>query len=108
MSISAKDVKALRDQTGAGMMDCKKALTEANGDIQKAIEILRKKGQKLSVKRADRDAAEGVVIAKVNGDKTRGVVVRSWSVRSGPNCGVAVTTAVLSIDPLSTSFCVTT
>jgi elongation factor Ts len=76
VTISAKDVKALRDQTGAGMMDCKKALGEANGDIEKAIEILRKKGQKLSLKRADRDAAEGVVIAKVNADKTRGVVVR--------------------------------
>jgi elongation factor Ts len=76
VTISAKDVKALRDQTGAGMMDCKKALAEANGDIEKAIEILRKKGQKLSLKRADRDAAEGVVIAKVNADKTRGVVVR--------------------------------
>ncbi len=76
MSISAKDVKALRDQTGAGMMDCKKALTEANGDFEKAIEILRKKGQKLSAKRADRDAKEGVVIAKVSADKTKGVVVR--------------------------------
>jgi elongation factor Ts len=76
VTISAKDVKALRDQTGAGMMDCKKALAEANGDIEKAIEILRKKGQKLSIKRADRDAAEGVVIAKVNEDKSRGVVVR--------------------------------
>jgi elongation factor Ts len=76
VTISAKDVKALRDQTGAGMMDCKKALAEANGNIEKAIEILRKKGQKLSLKRADRDAAEGVVIAKVNADKSRGVVVR--------------------------------
>lgn len=76
MSISAKDVKALRDQTGAGMMDCKKALSEANGDFEKAIEILRKKGQKLSAKRADRDAKEGVVIAKVSDDKTKGVVVR--------------------------------
>lgn len=76
VTISAKDVKALRDQTGAGMMDCKKALAEANGDFEKAIEVLRKKGQKLSLKRADRDAAEGVVIAKVNADKTRGVVVR--------------------------------
>lgn len=76
ITISAKDVKALRDQTGAGMMDCKAALGEANGDFEKAIEVLRKKGQKLSLKRADRDAAEGVVIAKVNADKTKGVVVR--------------------------------
>lgn len=76
MSISAADVKALRDQTGAGMMDCKKALTEANGDIEKAIEILRKKGQKLSAKRADREANEGVVIAKVNDSKNKGIVVK--------------------------------
>ena len=76
MSISAKDVKQLRDITGAGMMDCKKALTEANGDIDSAIEILRKKGQKLSVKRAEREANEGVVIAKVSHNKNQGIVVR--------------------------------
>jgi elongation factor Ts len=76
MSIKAVDVKKLRDQTGAGMMDCKKALTEANGDFEKAIEILRKKGQKLSDKRADREAKEGVVIAKVSEDGTKGVVVK--------------------------------
>ena len=74
--ISAADVKKLRDLTGAGMMDCKKALAEANGDIDKAIEELRKKGQKLSAKRADRDANEGVVIAITNDDNTSGVVVR--------------------------------
>ena len=76
MGISASEVKALRDQTGAGMMDCKKALTEANGDIEKAIEILRKKGQKLSVKRADREAKEGVVIAQVSDDNTKGIVIK--------------------------------
>lgn len=76
MSIKAADVKALRDQTGAGMMDCKKALTEANGDFEKAIEVLRKKGQKLSAKRADREANEGVVLAKVNGDGTKGIIVK--------------------------------
>lgn len=76
MSISAKDVKQLRDITGAGMMDCKKALTEANGDIDGAIEILRKKGQKLSVKRAEREANEGVVIAKVSYNKNEGIVIR--------------------------------
>jgi len=76
MSISAADVKQLRDQTGAGMMDCKKALTEASGDFDKAIEILRKKGQKLSAKRADREANEGVVIAKVSGNKNKGIVLR--------------------------------
>ena len=60
--ISAADVKKLREMTGAGMMDCKSALTEAEGDFEKAIEVLRKKGQKLSVKRADRDAKEGGVV----------------------------------------------
>jgi len=76
VKISAKDVKSLRDQTGAGMMDCKKALVESAGDYEKAIEILRKKGQKLSLKRADREAKEGVVIAIVSDDATAGVVVR--------------------------------
>ncbi|MBK8502103.1 MAG: elongation factor Ts [Saprospiraceae bacterium] len=74
--ISAADVKKLRDQTGAGMMDCKKALSEADGDSEKAIEILRKKGQKLSLKRAEREAKEGVVIALVDDDQTKGVIVR--------------------------------
>ncbi len=76
VTISAADVKKLRDQTGAGMMDCKKALTEANGDFEKAIEHLRKKGQKLTEKRADREAKEGVCIALVSDDKTKGIVVR--------------------------------
>lgn len=62
--------------TNAGMMDCKQALTEANGDIELAIEVLRKKGQKLSIKRADREAKEGVVIALVSDDHKRGIVVR--------------------------------
>jgi len=74
--ISAADIKKLRDQTGAGMMDCKKALTEAEGDFEKAIEILRKKGQKLSAKRADRHAKEGVVYAKVSDDRKKGVIVK--------------------------------
>jgi elongation factor Ts len=76
MSISAADVKKLRDQTGAGMMDCKKALTEAGGDFEKAIEVLRKKGQKLSAKRADREAKEGVVVARTSQNKNNGVVIR--------------------------------
>ena len=75
-TISATDVKNLREMTGAGMMDCKAALTEANGDFDKAIEILRLKGQKLSVKRADREAKEGVVYALVSNDNKRGVVIR--------------------------------
>ncbi len=75
-TISAADVKKLRDQTDAGMMDCKKALTEANGDFDKAIEVLRKKGQKLSAKRADREAKEGVVVARTSHNKNNGVVLR--------------------------------
>ena len=76
MKVSAKDVKALRDQTGAGMMDCKKALVEANGDLNAAIEYLRKKGQKMTEKRADRDAKEGVVVALTSDDHTKGIIVR--------------------------------
>ena len=76
MSISAADVKKLRDQTGAGMMDCKKALTESGGDFDGAIDILRKKGQKMSAKRADREAKEGVVLAKTSHNKNKGVVIR--------------------------------
>ncbi|MDX1665883.1 MAG: translation elongation factor Ts [Saprospiraceae bacterium] len=76
VKISAADVKKLRDMTGAGMMDCKKALTEAEGDFDKAIEILRKKGQKLSAKRADRDATEGAVIAEVSEDNKKGVIIK--------------------------------
>jgi elongation factor Ts len=76
ITISATDVKNLREMTGAGMMDCKAALTEANGDFEKAIEILRLKGQKLSVKRADREAKEGVVYALVSADGTKGIVIR--------------------------------
>lgn len=76
IAVSASDVKKLRDMTGAGMMDCKAALAEAEGDFDKAIEVLRKKGQKLSVKRADREATEGAVIALVSDDRKRGVVVK--------------------------------
>ncbi len=76
VKISAADVKSLRDQTGAGMMDCKKALTEAEGNMDKAIEILRKKGQKMMAKRADRDAKEGVVIAVSSANRNNGVVLR--------------------------------
>ena len=76
MSVTAADIKRLRDMTGAGMMDCKKALNEAEGDFDKAIEILRKKGQKVSAKRADNEANEGAVVALVSDDKTRGVVVK--------------------------------
>ncbi|WP_457617302.1 translation elongation factor Ts [Lutibacter sp.] len=73
--ITAAEVNKLRKSTGAGMMDCKNALVEAEGDFDKAIEILRKKGQKVAAKRADRDSSEGAVIAKVNDDKTQGVII---------------------------------
>lgn len=73
--ISAADVNKLRQQTGAGMMDCKKALTEANGDFEAAIDYLRKKGAKVAASRQDRDNNEGVVIAKATADGTRGVIV---------------------------------
>jgi elongation factor Ts len=74
-TITAAEVNKLRQITGAGMMDCKKALVEAEGDFDKAIELLRKKGQKVAANRADRESTEGVVIAKVNDDNTRGVIV---------------------------------
>ena len=73
--ISAADVNKLRKATGAGMMDCKKALVEAGGDFDTAIEVLRKKGQKVAANRADRDSSEGAVIARVNDDATVGVIV---------------------------------
>jgi elongation factor Ts len=68
MSITAADVNKLRKQTGAGMMDCKKALQEAEGDFEKAIEILRKKGQKVAAKRGDREAGEGAILSAVSAD----------------------------------------
>ena len=73
--ITAAEVNKLRKATGAGMMDCKKALVETDGDFDKAIEVLRKKGQKVAAKRADRDSAEGAAIAKTNADNTKGVVI---------------------------------
>lgn len=75
-TLSAADIKKLRDMTGAGMMDCKKALEEAAGDFDKAVEVLRKQGQKLSLKRADREAKEGAVIALTSANRTSGVLVR--------------------------------
>ncbi len=74
-TISAAEVNHLRKTTGAGMMECKKALTEANGDFDKAIEILRKKGQKVAASRAERDAKEGIVLAKVSADGKKGILV---------------------------------
>nr|WP_314495303.1 translation elongation factor Ts [uncultured Chryseobacterium sp.] len=74
-SPAAADVAKLRNQTGAGMMDCKKALVEAEGDFEKAVDILRKKGQKVAANRADRESAEGAVIARVNEDNTLGTII---------------------------------
>jgi elongation factor Ts len=73
--ISAADVNKLRKATGAGMMDCKKALVEAEGDFDSAVEILRKKGQKVAANRADRESSEGAVIARVNDEATVGIIV---------------------------------
>lgn len=74
-AITAQDVNKLRTMTGAGMMDCKKALTEAEGDFEKAIEILRKKGQKVSASRSEKDAKEGSVFVKVSDDKKEAVLI---------------------------------
>ena len=74
-NISASDVGKLRKQTGSGMMDCKKALVEANGDFDLAVDILRKKGQKVAAKRADRQAMEGVVIAKTNDNNSKAILI---------------------------------
>ncbi len=75
VTITAADVNKLRLKTGAGMMDCKKALTETNGDFEEAIDYLRKKGAKVSASRSDREAKEGVVIAKTSSDGTKGIII---------------------------------
>ncbi len=75
MTITAAEINKLRQMTGAGMMDCKKALTEAEGDFEKAIDELRKKGQKVAANRSDRDAKEGLVVATTTADNKRGVVL---------------------------------
>ncbi|MFD1062875.1 translation elongation factor Ts [Winogradskyella litorisediminis] len=75
VKITAAEVNKLRQATGAGMMDCKKALVEAGGDFDKAIEVLRKKGQKVAAKRADRESSEGAAVAKINADQTKGIAL---------------------------------
>lgn len=75
VTISAQDINKLRQATGAGMMDCRKALTETNGDFEAAIDWLRKQGQKVAAKRSDREAKEGVVIAKTTADNKTGFIV---------------------------------
>ena len=75
MAITASDVNKLRQQTGAGMMDCKNALVEANGDFEAAVDILRKKGQKIAAKRGDNEAREGLIISQATADGKAGVIV---------------------------------
>lgn len=75
MAISAAEVNELRKKTGAGMMDCKKALTEANGDFEKAIEILRKKGASVAAKRAEKSANEGMIITKISSDYKKAAII---------------------------------
>lgn len=75
VTITAADINKLRQATGAGMLDCRKALTESNGDFEAAIDWLRKQGQKVAAKRSDREAKEGVVLAKTNADNSAGMIV---------------------------------
>lgn len=115
VTISAADVNKLRQQTGAGMMDCRKALVESNGDFESAIDYLRKKGQKVAANRSDRDAKEGVVIAKANADNTYGIVINLSSetdfvaknaefIDFAQNVAdIALNTKVTSIDDLKAS-----
>ena len=97
-NITASEVNKLRKATGAGMMDCKNALVEANGDFELAIENLRKKGQKVAAKRADRDSSEGAVIAMVNDDHTKGVIISL-------NCETDFVAKNESFVELAKSFC---
>ncbi|MCC7302576.1 MAG: elongation factor Ts [Bacteroidia bacterium] len=103
MSITAADVNKLRQITGAGMMDCKKALAESGGDFDKAIEFLRKKGQKVAANRSDRDAKEGVVLAKTSGDNKRGILIvlnceTDFVAKNDEFRGVAETIAGIALD----------
>ncbi|HZH68106.1 MAG TPA: elongation factor Ts, partial [Chitinophagales bacterium] len=75
MSISAAEVSKLRNETGAGLMDCKKALVETNGDFDAAIDLLRKKGAKIAANRAEREANEGVVVAVTNAENNYGILI---------------------------------
>lgn len=108
VTISAADVNKLRKQTGAGMMDCRKALIETDGDFEKAIDFLRKSGQKVAAKRSDREANEGVVIAKANADNTFGVIINLSSetdfvAKNEEFIAFAQSVADLAIDTKATS-----
>jgi len=108
MAISAAEVNKLRQMTGAGMMDCKKALTEANGDFDAAIDLLRKKGQKVAANRADREASEGLVIAKASSDGKKGVLVSvncetDFVAKNGDFGQMAETITNIALEHLTTS-----
>lgn len=75
VTITAQEINKLRQTTGAGMLDCRKALTESNGDFEAAIDWLRKQGQKVAAKRSDREAKEGVILAKTTADNKSGIIV---------------------------------
>jgi elongation factor Ts len=112
MAITASQVNELRKKTGAGMMDCKNALVESDGDMDAAVDILRKKGQKVAAKRGDRDATEGLVIAKTSEDGTKGILVclncetdfvaknESFSEFANKLADIAIATDSISIEEL--------
>jgi len=106
--ISAKDVKDLRDITGVGMMDCKKALEESAGDMQKAIEYLRKKGAALAAKRAEKEAREGMVAIRISDDRKAGVILElncetDFVARGNMFTGFAAALASLALDNAAAS-----
>src|SRR5215510_3541745 len=96
MAVTMADITHLRKMTGAGMMDCKNALTEAEGDYEKAVEIIRKKGQAVAAKREDREASEGCVLAAINGDFAAIVALKCETdfVAKGPDF-IALTKSIL-------------
>ena len=98
MAVSMADITKLRKMTGAGMMDCKNALTEAEGDFDKAMEIIRKKGQAVAAKRSEREAAEGCVLAKTTGDRAVIIALKCETDFVAQNADfVAATNAILDI-----------
>ncbi len=108
MAITAQEVNKLRQQTGAGMMDCKKALEENNGDFEKAIDYLRKKGAKVAASRGDREAKEGVVLAKVSTDGKTGIVISvncetDFVAKNNDFIAFAETIASIALDKKATS-----